>query len=169
MKKQEMNIKHELSVEETVDLFNEIAKSISEGTISIEYGEKQITLKTGCRFDVMIEATQKKGKQKLNIELSWKDEDSKCSSKPVLKISSQEPIVEETAELAEAHYQECKENDKVNGDLSDVKSVTDTTEIMEVSFFGKNENADPSDAAALSEGSEDKITDDESDQTASKF
>ncbi|SLM32655.1 hypothetical protein MTBBW1_790053 [Desulfamplus magnetovallimortis] len=114
MKKQEINIKHELSVEETVDLFNEISKSISEGTISIEYGEKQISLKPGCRFDVEIEATRKKGKQKLNIELSWKEEDPTCACKPVLKISSQEPIQEPIEE--EPAEEDKTVSEKIDGD-----------------------------------------------------
>jgi len=139
--KQEVNIKQELSMEETVALFNEIAKSISEGTISIEYGKKQITLKSGCCFDVMIEASQKKGKQKLNIELSWKEGDSVCPCKPVLKISSQEPIVEEPAEETET----LEENDEVTGEVSE-------------------ENADPCATNASLD-----ISEDESNQTDSKY
>lgn len=141
MKKQELSIKHELSAEETVNLFNEIAKSISEGTISIEYGEKQITLKPGCCFDVSIEAAQKKGKQKLNIELSWKEGEQVCSCKPVLKISSQEPIVEEPVEETET----AEKHDEVTGNISE-------------------ENVNPCELTASSENSED-----DSDQTASKY
>ena len=46
MKKNELSIKQELSVEDSVNLFNEIAKSLGEGTIFIEYGEKKYNLET---------------------------------------------------------------------------------------------------------------------------
>ncbi len=100
MKKKDLKIKQEMTTEETVKLLDEIRKSLSEGTLSIEYGEKQITLKPGCRIESTIEASQKKGKQKLNITLAWQDEDPVCSSQPELKISSQElePVVEEVDE-----------------------------------------------------------------------
>lgn len=97
MKKAELKIKQELTCQETVDLFNEVGKSISEGVLTIEYGDKKISLKPGCRFDTAIEASRKKNKQKLVIEVSWKEDDETCEAKPALKISSEEPVVEAVA------------------------------------------------------------------------
>ena len=50
MKKQELKIKQELNCQETVDLFSEVGKSISEGVLTIEYGDKKNFSQTRMSF-----------------------------------------------------------------------------------------------------------------------
>ena len=111
MKKQEIKIKQELTCQETVDLFNEVGKSISEGVLTIEYGDKKISLKPGCRFDTTIEASSKKSKQKLMIEITWKEGDDVCVNKPALRISSDEPLSEDGDEQSAVDEETVEEDE----------------------------------------------------------
>ena len=121
MKKQELKIKQELNCQETVDLFSEVGKSISEGVLTIEYGDKKISLKPGCRFDTTIEASSKKNKQKLMIEITWKEGDDVCVNKPVLRISSDEPLSEDGDDSLEKSAAEAEDTAEIKKDDDEEK------------------------------------------------
>ena len=104
---------------------------------------KKISLKPGCRFDTTIEASSKKSKQKLMIEITWKEGDDVCVNKPALRISSDEPLSEdgdEPSALDEATVDEDATQEKgptegepeaeITGSEDLAASETDTDEKM---------------------------------------
>ncbi|MCB2183017.1 MAG: amphi-Trp domain-containing protein [Desulfobulbaceae bacterium] len=89
MCKEKIAIKGMLDYSATATLLDELATSYRDKTVCIERGEEVICLKPGDYIDVKVEASMKKGKQKLNIALSWKDD--LLSEEAKLKISSKIP------------------------------------------------------------------------------
>lgn len=89
MSKEKIAITGTLDFAATAVLLEELAKSYREKTICIELGAEYICLQPGEYVDVEVEAAVKKGKQKLCIELSWKEE--LLSDEVKLKISSKAP------------------------------------------------------------------------------
>lgn len=89
MCKEKIAIKGMLDYAATATLLDELAKSYKEKTVCIEMGEDVICLKPGDYIDVKVEASVKKGKQKLSISLSWKEE--LLSEEALLTISSKVP------------------------------------------------------------------------------
>lgn len=143
MKKNELKIKQELSTEEAINLLNEVSKSLSEGTLCIEYGEKKVVLKPGCRIETKIEASTKKGKQGLIIDFSWKEEDPLCACTPSLKISSKEPeedVLEEGLSDTVDSEDEIKEGEEKNLDGDSDEGEEKKTTSKE---FEENETQSP--------------------------
>ncbi|MFZ5760527.1 MAG: amphi-Trp domain-containing protein [Thermodesulfobacteriota bacterium] len=89
MTKEKMAIEGTLDFAAAATLLDELAKSYREKTICIEKGEECICLTPGEYVEVEVEAAIKKGKQKVSIELSWKEE--LLSEEAKLKISSRVP------------------------------------------------------------------------------
>jgi amphi-Trp domain-containing protein len=91
MKKNEVSVKGVMSAEGVSSALNDLIRSMNEGKICIEHNEDFVTLLPADQIDFEIKAAVKKGKQKVEIELSWREvlpEEEVGSS---LKISSTEP------------------------------------------------------------------------------
>jgi amphi-Trp domain-containing protein len=89
--KGEVKIKRSMEAEALADVLDDLVKSFREGTVCVEQGGEFVTLKPGGRIEVEMEAGQKKGKQKLSVELSWRQVDVQEEEAADFKISSQEP------------------------------------------------------------------------------
>ena len=89
MCKEKVAIKGMLDFDSTAALLEELAKSYRNKTVCIEMGKDVICLNPGEYIDVEVEASVKKGKQKMTIELAWKEE--LLSEETKLKISSKMP------------------------------------------------------------------------------
>ncbi len=95
MPKKELKVKMSGALNDVISHLESIIASLKEGTVVIQKGNSFISLKPKDQVALEIEAEQKKGKEELSIELSWKSEeviaaDDTTSS---LVISSKEPEV----------------------------------------------------------------------------
>ena len=106
-KKNELRVEQKVSWDLALVLLEDLVKSFKEGKACIQDGKNFITLKPAGDVDIELQASEKKGKQKLEIAISWKEVSP--DGKPVreVKISSQEPEIE----LPEADEAEKKDSD----------------------------------------------------------
>ncbi|HAO20002.1 MAG TPA: hypothetical protein DCQ37_05600 [Desulfobacteraceae bacterium] len=89
-KKNELKVERKISRDSALVLLEDLVKSFREGKACIQDGKSFITLKPAGDVDIELEASDKKGKQKLEISISWKE--MPPNGKP-LKISSYEPDI----------------------------------------------------------------------------
>lgn len=89
--KNEIKIKQTMELAAVNDILKDLVKSFDEGTVCFEKGKEFVTLRPGKVIEVEIEAETKKDKQKLSIELSWRQYEPEKEDLPVIKISSEEP------------------------------------------------------------------------------
>jgi amphi-Trp domain-containing protein len=89
--KSEVKIKRTMEADALADVLDDLAKSIREGTVCVQRGDEFVTLNPGGRMEMELEAGQKKDKQKLSIELSWRQLDVQEEETADFKISSKEP------------------------------------------------------------------------------
>ncbi|MBF0225229.1 MAG: amphi-Trp domain-containing protein [Desulfobacterales bacterium] len=90
MKKKDLNVKVSLEADEVASYLESLAKSIRDGKVVIESGNKFISLTPSYKMDVEIEAKQKDDKEKISILLAWKCFEKKEGGLK-LEISSNEP------------------------------------------------------------------------------
>jgi amphi-Trp domain-containing protein len=95
--KNEVKIKQTMELATVADILKDLVKSFDEGTVCFEKGKEFVTLKPGKMIEVEIEAGLKKDRQKLSVELSWRQFEPEKEDSPVIKISSQEPEMEAPA------------------------------------------------------------------------
>jgi len=104
MKKNEVNVKGVLTVDGVSAVLKDLMKSIDAGKICIEHNEVFVTLQPSDQMDFEIKAANKKGKQKIEIELSWREALPREDASKGFKISDTEPelpVIEELAAPAE--------------------------------------------------------------------
>ena len=94
MKKNEVKIKKTLEFSAAKAILENLVKSFGEKTVVIESGNDFVTLSPADTIDIELEASCKKNKEKIVIELTWKKE-LPVAEKPEaeLKISSTEPEI----------------------------------------------------------------------------
>ncbi len=103
MGKQGIVIKGSMDYASVVAFLEDVVRSFKERKLCVQRGEEYVTLTPGESIDLEVEAAQKKGKQKLCIELNWREELGAESDTP-FKVSSCEPEPEplpESLEVAE--------------------------------------------------------------------
>lgn len=100
MKKNEVKVKRKMDSGAVGDLLSDLVDSFKQGTVCIQEGPAFVTLTPAGEIEVEIAATEKKGKQKIEIELNWK-ETAPVPGDPAapVRITSKEP--EFTAPLPE--------------------------------------------------------------------
>ncbi len=119
MSKQGMVVKGMMDYDSVVNFFEDFIKSFKEKTICVQRGEDFITLKPSDSMEVEIEASVKKGKQKISIELEWREE-VPVENDVAFKVSAvepepaPEPEPEATAEEAPAASEKKEECDKAD-------------------------------------------------------
>jgi amphi-Trp domain-containing protein len=95
MKKNEVNVKCKMETDAVASLFSDMANSFREGKVVIQKGGSFVTLKPFGQIEVELEATEKKGKQKIEIQLSWKEEMLLEQKEDEFRISGDEPCLDE--------------------------------------------------------------------------
>ena len=99
MSKKEFKAKIKGSTEEIMRYLDSLVASLKQGTLVLQKNDEHITFKPREAMTMEIEAEQKKEKEEIKIELSWKAEEVVSAESPVeLVISSKEP--EQPAEKA---------------------------------------------------------------------
>ena len=101
MEKNEIKVKTAMDMNTAKAVLDDLAKSFKEGTICIESGSEFVTLKPSDQISLEIKAAQKKGKEKLSVELSWRQAAvSDEVGEEVFKISGKapEPVAEDVAD-----------------------------------------------------------------------
>lgn len=102
--KSEVKIKQTMKLGTVIDILKDLAKSFDEGTVCFEKGKEFVTLRPGKVIDVEIEAELKKDKQKLSVELCWRQLETEKEDAHGIRISSREPEMEAPApEAADAN------------------------------------------------------------------
>ncbi len=94
MKKKELKIKREMTAETAGEILQDLISSFKEGTVCIQDGDEFVTLRPGGTVEVAIEAAEKKGKQKLEISLTWRETIPEEKDEREFRISCEEPKVE---------------------------------------------------------------------------
>jgi amphi-Trp domain-containing protein len=92
MKKNEVKVKRKMDAEAVGALLSDLVNSFKQGTVCIQEGPAFVTLKPAGEIEMEIGAAEKKGKAKIEIELSWKEaapvsEDDEAA----VRITSEEP------------------------------------------------------------------------------
>lgn len=91
MGKQELTVKGTMDLHRAVSYLEDLVASIKAGAVFVQQGDKVIALKPKKVVDVEVEVSQKKGKEKFVLELTWRTEEVAETTKDDLKISSVEP------------------------------------------------------------------------------
>lgn len=91
--KNEIKIKQTLEPADVAKILKDLLASFDEGTICLEKGEEFVTLRPGNMIDLEIEAELKKDKQKLSVELCWRQSEPKKKDAADIRISSREPEI----------------------------------------------------------------------------
>ena len=101
MKKTEVNVKCKVETEVVANLLSDLAKNFREGKVVIQKGGSFVTLKPVGQIEVELEATEKKGKQRIEIQLSWKEEILLEQTEDEFRISGDEPCLNEEIPVEE--------------------------------------------------------------------
>ncbi len=101
MKKNEVNVKCKMEAEAVADMLSDMAKSFREGKVVIQKGSSFVTLKPIGQIDMELAAAEKKGKQKIEIQLSWKEEILSEQKEDEFRISGDEPCQYEEIQAEE--------------------------------------------------------------------
>ncbi|AGW13279.1 amphi-Trp domain-containing protein [Megalodesulfovibrio gigas] len=90
MSKSGLAIKGAMDFDSVSTFLTDLVASFKERTICVQRGEEFVTLKPGELIELELEVLVKKGKQKLSLELAWRDEVLTEVEAP-FKVSSKEP------------------------------------------------------------------------------
>jgi len=94
MKKNEITVKCKLESDAAGSMLSELASRFKEGKVVIQKGTSFVTLRPAGQIEVEIEAVEKKGKQKIEIQLSWKEEILLDAPEAEIRISAEEPVLD---------------------------------------------------------------------------
>lgn len=98
MSKKEIKIKTRGDVQSIISYLESIISSLKEGQIVIQNNNSFVSLKPVDDISMELEAEQKKGKEELTIELSWKSEQvitEESESRLIISSKEPEPVQEE--------------------------------------------------------------------------
>jgi len=111
-----LKIKASTSIENAVSYLEDIISSLKAGKIVLQKGEECMALSPKENVSFEVKATEKKDKEKLSVEISWRKNDIVVpAEETVFKITSKEPKnVNVTKATAEAETKsETKNKEKV--------------------------------------------------------
>jgi amphi-Trp domain-containing protein len=91
MKRSEVKIKRKMTAEAMVGILSDFVESFRQGTVCIQNGEEFVTLTPAGQIEMSMKAAEKKGKQKLEIEMSWEEVIPEEAEKRDFKITPEEP------------------------------------------------------------------------------
>lgn len=110
MSKNEITFKGRLEKKQALEYLTELVNGMASGQVFVQNGERYVSLTPGRMLDVEIEAVEKKGKEKLSIELSWGIE-SEPEVDSSLKITTSEPEVRVEEEVEEVSGEASEEQE----------------------------------------------------------
>ncbi len=91
MKKSEVKIKRKMTAEAMVGILSDFVESFRQGTVCVQNGEEFVTLTPAGQIEMSMKAAEKKGKQKLEIEMSWEEVIPEAEGTGDFKITPEEP------------------------------------------------------------------------------
>ncbi|THB65222.1 MAG: amphi-Trp domain-containing protein [Desulfovibrio sp.] len=119
MSKQGISVKGNMDYDAVVAFLNDLVASFKAKTVCVQRGDQFVTVTPGEQIELEIEAQEKKGKQKLALELSWRTELPVMEGEQALKVSSVEPEIKEPEpEEAPAAEEGAKEEEKAEPTVS---------------------------------------------------
>jgi amphi-Trp domain-containing protein len=80
-----------LTVPQVVDYLRQLAEGIEGGSVYVEHGGEVVSLEPRGVIEVEIEAKQKKDRERLALELTWRTQKTGATLEPGLKISTGDP------------------------------------------------------------------------------
>ena len=93
MDKKKVSLKGRFDQNMAVSYLEDLVRSFKEGTVCVQHGAEFVSLKPSDSVEFEIEANQKKGKEELNLQLSWKiPQEEGQEENQEFKISSSEPV-----------------------------------------------------------------------------
>lgn len=95
MNKKEVTVKGTLKPQVVATIIEDILDSFKKGKVVVQNGHDFVTLLPSEQITIELEAQQKKGKEKLVLELSWEKRLEPSMPEGEFKISSEEPVIEE--------------------------------------------------------------------------
>lgn len=98
MNKKEVTVKGTLKPQVVATIIEDILDSFKKGKVVVQNGHDFVTLQPSDQISIELEAIQKKGKEKLVLEISWEQRVEPTLPDEGFKISSEEPVVEEPEE-----------------------------------------------------------------------
>ena len=90
-----------MEAEGVANLLSDMVNSFREGKVVIQKGSSFVTLKPVGQIEVELKAAEKKGKQKIEIQLSWKEENLPEQTEDEFRISGVEPCLDEGIQAEE--------------------------------------------------------------------
>ncbi len=91
MGKNKVSIDGALELNQVTAYLEDLLNGLKAGKVHIQLGDESVSLAPSSIVDCEIEVSQKKEKEKISIQLSWKKD---ASSKENVKISATGPRVE---------------------------------------------------------------------------
>lgn len=92
VKTNEVKLKRKMDPDAVGSLLSDLVDAFKQGTICIQEGAGFVTLNPASEIQVEMVAGGKKGKQKIEIELSWEEAPAVSSvEEPPIRISAEEP------------------------------------------------------------------------------
>ncbi|MFP4031823.1 MAG: amphi-Trp domain-containing protein [Desulfococcaceae bacterium] len=89
--KNEVTVKRSMTPEAAADVLADLSASLRAGTVCVIQGEDFVTLTPGGGIDVGILAGRKKDKQKISIQMAWREIEVEAMEAAEFGISGQEP------------------------------------------------------------------------------
>ena len=90
-KKKEIKMEGGMDTAKVVEYLTRLASSIESGTVQLEKGNEIIVLHPTDSLKFEVEAVQKKDKEKIAIEVSWKRSDASSPKSDDFAISPRDP------------------------------------------------------------------------------
>lgn len=91
MGKNSMECKSVMTRAQAAELLEDLARSLRQGTVCVQRDPEFVTLKPRDGMEVVLGAAQKKGKEKLEIELTWYMEVAEAPTPSGFRITAKEP------------------------------------------------------------------------------
>lgn len=92
MKTNEVKLKRKMEAEAVGALLTDLVNAFKQGTVCVQEGAGFVTLKPAGEINVEIVAGEKKGKQKIEIELAWEEPPAVADVEELpVRITAEEP------------------------------------------------------------------------------
>ncbi|HMQ20870.1 MAG TPA: amphi-Trp domain-containing protein [Planctomycetota bacterium] len=72
-KKVEVEFENSMSREEAVSYFEAIVAGLKKGRLHIKQGDQSLDLEPGQQVDVEVQASRKKGRERICFEIAWRE------------------------------------------------------------------------------------------------
>jgi len=89
MEKREINIKSKMEKNKVISYLDDLVRSLKEGTVCVQQGTEIVTLRPSSHIEMEMEASMKKHKERICIELTWNVDQEK--EEPEFSITASEP------------------------------------------------------------------------------